>query len=216
MKIDILTLFPDTFSYFDHSIIKRAKEKNKVVINIYDLRKWSKDKHKRVDDRPFGGGAGMILQLEPIYRALKELREEGSIVILTSAQGEVWNQRSAEFYSSKCKHLILICGHYEGVDYRVSKYLVDLEISIGEYVLSGGELAAMVIVDSIVRLIPGVLGNPDSIRKESYSKEFKREYPQFTRPALFTTDEGEEWRVPEILLTGNHKKIDEWRKKNSK
>lgn len=220
MKIDILTIFPESFSYLSESIIKRAQEGGLVEIIIHNLRDWSESAHKNVDDKPFGGGAGMVMQVEPIYKAIRGLQAQNSglktKVLLTSASGSLWTQKKAQDYSEKIEHLIIICGHYEGVDYRVVEYLVDEEISIGNYVLSGGELPAQVMIDSIVRLLPGVLGNPASLQEESHSKQIKREYPHYTRPAVFTADNGEEWRVPDILLSGDHAKIQEWREKKAK
>lgn len=219
MKIDILTLFPEMFKGpFDESIIKRAQKKGLVEINIRNLRKWAKDKHKTVDDRPFGGGVGMVLMIEPIYDALKKLRQKGSKVVLLTPQGKVFKQKMARTLAKE-KHLIFICGHYEGVDERVREHLIDEEISIGDYVLTGGELPAMVIIDSLVRLIPGVLEKPEAIKSESFaryhdlnhdSKKVWLEYPQYTRPANYKG-----WKVPEVLLSGDHKKIAQWRKKKS-
>lgn len=222
MKIDILTLFPEMFKGpFDESIIKRAQEKGLVKINVHNLRDWGLGKRKTVDDRPFGGGTGMIMMIEPIYNALadltsKSLASNQKIVLLTP-RGKVLNQNIA-FRLAKIKQLIFICGHYEGVDERV-RQLADEEISIGDYVLTGGELPAMIIVDAVARLIPGVLEKPDATKLESFSKleiskirkfENLLEYPQYTRPEKFKN-----WKVPEILLSGNHQKITEWRKKKS-
>lgn len=234
MKIDILTLFPKMFKGpFDESIIKRAQDKGSVEIKIHDLRKWAKDKHKTVDGRPFGGGVGMILMVEPIDKALKSLKAISStptqnetivkkcarpLVILLTPQGKVFNQKIARKMAQE-KHLIFICGHYEGIDERIREHLVDEEISIGDYVLTGGELPAMVVTETIVRLIPGVLKKEEAIKSESFSrfyvlihgnKKALLEYPQYTRPANFKG-----WRVPDILLSGNHKKIAQWRKKKS-
>jgi len=225
MKIEILTLFPEMFKGpFDESIVKRAIDKKLVEINIYNLRKWTKDKHRTVDDRPFGGGAGMVMMVEPIDRALRDLKTKAkSKIILLSPRGQVYNQQKAK-QLSKLDHSILVCGHYEGVDERVSE-LVDEEISIGDYVLTGGEIPALAVVDSVVRLIPKVLEKPEAIEKESFSihspsrrgnaltlREGKSllEYPQYTRPADYKGG-----KVPEVLLSGNHKKIDEWRLKKS-
>lgn len=209
MKIDILTLFPKMFKGpFDESIIKRAQEKGLVEIKIHNLRKWAKDKHKTVDNRPFGGGVGMVLMIEPIYDALKKLRKKDSRVILLTPQGKVFNQKLARKFSKE-KHLIFICGHYEGVDERIREHLVNEEVSIGDYVLTGGELPAMIVVDTIVRLIPNVLEKPEATKNESFSAK-TLEYPQYTRPANFKN-----WKVPEVLLSGNHKKIAEWRKKKA-
>lgn len=209
IKIDILTLFPEMFKGpFDESIIKRAQKKGLVEIKIHNLRKWAKDKHKTVDDRPFGGGVGMVLMVEPIDKALKELRKKGSRVILLTPQGKVFHQKKAKKLAGE-KHLIFICGHYEGVDERIREHLVDEEISIGDYVLTGGELPAMVVVDTIVRLVPKVLKKEEAIKNESFASK-TLEYPQYTRPASY-----QGWKVPAVLLSGNHKKIEEWRKKKA-
>ena len=206
MKIDVLTLFPEMFKGpFDQSIVKKAQDKKIVQIKIHDLRKWTEDKHKTVDDHPFGGGIGMVLMIKPIYKALKELKTKTSKVILLSPQGKVFNQKVAKNFSNE-KHLIFVCGHYEGFDERIRKHLIDEEISIGDYVLTGGELPAMVIIDSITRLIPGVLKNDQATEIESFSKQLL-EYPQYTRPADFKG-----WKVPEVLLSGDHKKIAQWQK----
>jgi len=209
MKIDILTLFPKMFKGpFDESIIKRAQKKGLIEIQAHDLRKWTKDKRKTVDDRPFGGGVGMILMVEPIYKALRDLKNKNSKVILMDPRGRTFNQKIAGNLAKE-KHLIFICGHYEGVDERVKKHLVDEEISIGDYVLTGGELPAMIIIDTLIRQIPGVLIKPEASSKESFSENLL-EYPQYTRPANFKG-----WKIPEVLLSGNHKKIDKWRQKKS-
>lgn len=218
MQFDILTIFPKSFdSVFAESIINRAKEQGLVQINIHDLRKWTNDKRGTVDDKPFGGGAGMLMMVEPIYRALKYLevyptRNAKTKVLLTSAAGETWNQKLVEKFQAEVDRIIIICGHYEGIDHRVSEHLIDHEISVGNYVLTGGELPAAIIVDSITRLSPGVLGNPESLVEESHSNESDSvEYPQYTRPATFSTDEGENWEAPEVLLSGNHGQIKEWK-----
>lgn len=209
MKIDILTLFPEMFKGpFAESIIKRAQEKGLVKIKIHNLRKWTKDKHKNVDDRPFGGGVGMVLMVEPIAEALKELKKKETKTILLTPQGKVFNQKMAKKFSQE-KHLIFICGHYEGVDERIREHLVDEEISIGDYILTGGELPSMVVVDTIVRLVPGVLEKKQATKEESFSAK-TLEYPQYTRPADFKG-----WKVPEVLLSGNHAKIKEWRQKKA-
>ncbi|HUV42572.1 MAG TPA: tRNA (guanosine(37)-N1)-methyltransferase TrmD [Patescibacteria group bacterium] len=210
MKIDILTLFPKMFKGpFAESIIKRAQEKELTKIKIHDLRKWTKDKHQTVDDRPFGGGPGMILMVEPIYQALKELRQKQTKTILLTPQGKIFKQTMAKKLAKE-KHLIFICGHYEGVDERIRKHLVDEEISIGDYVLTGGELPAMIVIDTIIRLIPGVLKKEEAVKNESFTNNLL-EYPQYTRPAKFKG-----WQAPEILLSGNHQKIKEWRQKKAK
>lgn len=215
MKIDILTLFPEMFKGpFEESIIKRAQEKGLVEIKIHNLRDWAKDRRGTVDDKPYGGGVGMVLRVEPIDRALEEIKKlrneeiKGRKIVLLSPQGKVFNQKMAQKLS-KLDCLILLCGHYEGVDQRVSDYLVDEEISIGDYVLTGGELPAMVLVDSVIRLVPGVLEKPEAVKSESFSQGLL-EYPQYTRPENFKG-----WKVPEVLLSGDHQKIAEWRKKKS-
>lgn len=230
MKIDIITIFPKMFnSPFAESIIKRAKDAGKVKINIHDLRKWTTDKHKTVDDKPFGGGVGMIMKVEPIYKALEELdRCHKAWRILFTAKGtRIVQEKMREL--SKKNHLILICGHYEGVDSRVGEYLVDECISIGDFVLTGGEIPAMALTDAVVRLIPSVLGNIESLEEESFSisTEAKNglqqavsgkrladsylEYPQYTRPAKFKTESGKVLKVPEVLLSGDHESIKKWR-----
>ncbi len=220
MEIHIITAFPQMFqSPFNESIIKRAQDNEHAKISLHDLRKWTTDVHKSIDNKPYGGGAGMILMLEPIYKAVKEIKTslEGlnTKVLLTSAKGTQYNQRLAREFS-QTDALIIICGHYEGVDERVAKHLCDYELSIGKFVLTGGEIPAMLIADSVIRLIPGVLGNDQSLLKESYSDENDQEAPHYTRPSVFTSDQGEEWSVPETLLSGNHKEIDDWREQNSK
>jgi len=214
LTIDILTLFPKMFEGpLTESIMWRAKDKGFAQINIHDLRKWSIDKRGTVDDKPYGGGAGMILRIDVIESAIKELRKENSKVILLDARGEKYSQEKAQELS-KCNHLILICGHYEGVDQRIADNLTDEVISIGDYVLTGGEIPAMVIADSIVRLIPGVI-KKESLAEESFSPSLKiknsklkinLEYPQYTRPEDYRG-----WKVPEVLLSGNHAKIKKFR-----
>ena len=207
MKIDILTLFPEMFrGPFDESIVKRAQNKKLVEIKIHNLRQWTEDKHQTVDDRPFGGGTGMILMIEPLVKAVEDLKTPDSKIILLSPRGTVWKQRLAKKYSSP-KHLILICGHYEGVDERISNF-VDEEISIGDFILTGGEIPTMVLIDSIVRLIPEVLEKQEATQKESF--EPLLEFPQYTRPETFRG-----LKVPKILLSGNHQKIAEWRRKKA-
>jgi len=215
MRIDIITIFPGMFeSVLNESIVKRAQHKGKVRICVHNLRDYTLDKHKKVDDRPFGGGSGMVMRPEPIFRIIKALRPKTrdkrlkTKIILLSPQGEKLNQKISKRLA-KSKQLILICGHYEGVDERVRLNLVDEEISIGDYVLTGGELPAMVLVDCLVRLLPGVLGDKNSLNFESFTGNLL-EYPQYTRPANY-----EGLKVPAILLSGNHKKISEWRKKQA-
>jgi tRNA (guanine37-N1)-methyltransferase len=206
MTIDILTLFPPMFAGpFDYSIVKRAREQKNIQINIHDLRDWATDKYKSVDDRPYGGGAGMVMRVDILHKAIMELKKENTTVIILDAGGKKFSQEKAVELSHK-DHLILICGHYEGIDHRIHEHYVDEIISIGDYVLSGGEIPSMVLVDSITRLIPGVLGNEQSLLEESHNNGAV-EYPQYTRP-----EEYNGIKVPEILLSGDHKKIDAWRK----
>jgi len=210
MRIDIITIFPKMFApVLNESIIKRAQNKGKVKIYIVNLRDYSQDKHKKVDDRTFGGGCGMVMRPEPIFSAVENIKLKAKSrkprVVLLCPQGEKLNQKVAERLA-KCKHLILVCGHYEGIDERVRQYLVDEEVSVGDYVLTGGELPAMVLVDCLARLIPGVLGDKNSLNFESFTGNLL-EYPQYTRPANYRR-----MKVPAILLSGNHKKIAEWRK----
>lgn len=207
LKIDILTIFPEMFEkVFGTSIIGRATGTGVVDIKVHNLRDWSDDNYKSVDDRPFGGGAGMVMRVDVVDRALADLETPGTKVILLDTKGKMYNQKAAESLKSET-HLIMIAPHFEGIDHRVHDNLVDEVYSIGPYVLSGGELPVMVMVDSIVRLLPGALGNPKSLEEESYSEEFVVEYPQYTRPAEYKG-----WKVPEILLSGDHKKIADWRK----
>jgi tRNA (guanine37-N1)-methyltransferase len=209
MKVDIITIFPaQVGSFISEGIFRIAKDAG-VDIKVHDLRAWTTDKYRKVDDRPFGGGAGMVMKVEPIFKALKDLKKKDSLVLLTSPKGKTFNSKYAKSLSKK-EHIIIICGHYEGVDERVRKYLIDEEVSIGNYVLSGGELPALVMVDALLRHIPGVLGNPKSLKEESFEGDMKSEYPQYTRPEKF-----EGWEVPDVLLSGDHKKIEEWRGKNT-
>lgn len=210
MKIDIITIFPELFkSAFESSIIARAKKKKLVQINIHNLRQWTKDKHHTVDDKPFGGGPGMVMKVDIIDRAISDLRSKilDSRIILLTPQGKTLNQPMAQKLA-KQKHLILICGHYEGFDERI-RQVVDEEISIGDYVLTGGEIPAMVIVDSVVRLIPGVVGKEASLIEESFTSGLL-EYPQYTRPEAYKGK-----KVPSVLLSGNHAEIKKWREKEA-
>lgn len=213
MKIDILSLFPEMFSgVFGSSILKKAAEKNAVQYNVVNFREFADNKHQTVDDYPYGGGAGMVLKPQPIFDAVAKLHEKAEKkdprVILLCPQGEVFTQTKAEELSKE-EHLIFICGHYEGYDERIREHVVTDEISIGDYVLTGGELGAMVIVDSVVRLLPGVLGNENSPILDSISTGLL-EHPHYTRPADFRG-----MKVPEVLLSGHHKNIEEWREKES-
>jgi len=244
MKFNIITIFPEIInSYFSETILARAIKKKIIKINAVNLRDFTTDKHQKVDDTPYGGGAGMVMKAEPIYKALKKLRalknsklktQNSKLTILLSPKGKQFDQRMAEKLS-KMKEITFVCGRYEGVDQRVADYMVDEEISVGPYVLAGGELGALVMIESIARLIKGVLGNKESLREETFNENDKcqmtnvkkklkskcqkfdignsdldisREYPQYTKPAEFR-----KWKVPEVLLSGNHEKIKEWRGK---
>lgn len=207
MKFDILTLFPEMFNALSQSVIGKAIEKKKITINLVNIRDFSKDKHKKVDDTPYGGGAGMVMKPDVVYEAYKSVKSKNAKVIYMSPQGKKLDQEKVCELAKK-EHLIILCGHYEGIDQRVLDKIVDEEISIGDYVLTGGELPAMVLIDSVSRYVEGVL-NEESIKEESFSQKLL-EYPQYTRPEVF---EGE--RVPEILLSGHHEKIEEWRKQKS-
>lgn len=208
MKIDILSIFPEMFEgAFSESIIKRAIEDNKVEINIHNFRDYTEDSHNKVDDTPYGGGAGMVLMCQPIVDCLDSVRTNDSKVILLTPSGKTYNQQMA-YDLSKEKHLIFICGHYEGFDERITNF-IDMEISIGDYVLTGGEIPAMAIVDSIVRLIPGVI-KEESHLEDSFNEDYLLDYPSYTKPRVFRGFE-----VPEVLISGDHKRIDEWRKEES-
>lgn len=213
MRFHIMTLFPEIFnSYMDESIMKRAVEKGIIEVHIYNIRDFSNNKHKKVDDYPFGGGAGMVMTPQPIYDTYKHIITTHNIsnpsVIYLTPKGKVYNQSMAKQMSLK-EDIILLCGHYEGVDERIIDLIVTDEISIGDYVLTGGELPALIMIDSISRLIPGVLNQEESFEEESF-KDNLLEYPHYTRPRDF-----EGLKVPEVLLSGNHKKIDEWRREES-
>lgn len=212
MTFHIITIFPDIFdSYFKESIIGRAKKSEKIKINIYNLRDYTKDKHKTVDDTPYGGGPGMVLKVEPLFKCVEDIKknkigkDEIAKVFLTSAKGKEFSQNGAH-EMTKIDHVIIICGRYEGVDERIAENVADEEISIGKYILTGGELPAMVVVDAVSRLLPGVLGNEDSLISESHDEADLFDYPVYTKP-----DEFNQWKVPAVLLNGNHAEIDSWR-----
>ena len=233
MKFDIITIFPDLFKGFvSESLLARAQKKKLIKINTHNLRKWTDDNHKTVDGRPYGGGAGMVLRIEPIYKAVKAIKSKKgkTRVVLLSAKGKTFDQKKAA-QLSKYDQVIFICGRYEGVDERVAKHVADEEISIGNYVLFGGEVPAMVIMEAVSRLISGVVAKEESVKNESFkfqgssSKTYK-EHPHYTRPEVFNPkirnskleirNSRKGWKVPPVLLSGNHKKIEEWRAKNSK
>lgn len=210
MKFHIVTIFPEFFrGPFEHGVVQKAREAGLIEIHVHDLRTWTYDRHRTVDDRPFGGGEGMLLKAAPIFEAVEAIwpeRSGGSKVILLSAQGKKFDQAKAREYAG-WNELLLICGRYEGVDERVAEHLADEEISIGDYVLSGGELAAAVVVDAVARLREGVLGNETSIVDESFGEEGLLDWPQYTRPAEFRG-----WKVPDVLIGGNHEEIRKWRR----
>ena len=207
MKFDVLTLFPEMFKSLDESIIGRAVEKGLIEINLINIRDFSKNKHKKVDDTPYGGGAGMVLMPDVVYDAYLSVKDEDEKVIYLSPQGKVLNQNKVKELSKE-NHLILLCGHYEGIDQRVLDEIVDEEISIGDYVLTGGELPAMVLIDSVSRYVEGVLSE-DSTKEESFSNNLL-EYPQYTRPEEFRGR-----KVPEVLISGHHENIKKWREQKS-
>jgi len=215
MQFDIITIFPDIFdSYINKGMIRLAQEKKKVKFKFHDLREYAVDKYGTIDDRPFGGGAGQVFMIEPLTKALKKIRKKkNSKVILLSAKGKVWSQSKAQSFS-KLDQIIFICPRYEGVDERIKEF-IDEEISIGEFILTGGELGALTIIDSVTRLLPGVLGGSDSLLEESHSTKGYLEYPQYTRPEIFKY-KSKKMAVPKVLLSGHHANINEWRKKHSK
>jgi tRNA (guanine37-N1)-methyltransferase len=221
ITFDIITIFPDIFgSYLEESFIKKAREKKMIKVNIHDIRKFTRDRYKSVDDRPYGGGLGMVLKIEPIYKALKSivrgfasnnsrLRLKQKVILFTP-RGKKFTQQMA-YKFSKLDKLVFICGRYEGVDERVAKKLADMELSIGDYDLMGGELPAMVVIESVARLLPGLLGKPEFLKERVTKTGGFMEYPQYTRPEVFSPKKGVNWRVPKLFLSGNHKNIEEWR-----
>ncbi len=229
IKFDIITIFPEIFtSYLKESLISRAQKKKLIKINVHNLRDWTKDAHKTVDDRPFGGGLGMVLKVEPIYEAVQSLTKNSkaasakasasqrkSKIILFTPRGKKFNQKIANQLKNYSQ-VIFICGRYEGVDERVAKNIADMELSIGEYDLMGGELPAMVVIETISRLIPGVLGKPELLKERITKQGGFIEYEQYTRPEIFSPKKGVKWQVPKVLLSGDHKKIGDWKNKHSK
>lgn len=211
IRFHVLTIFPGMFdSPLDFSLIRKAREKGILRVDVHDIREYAEDRHRMTDDYPYGGGGGMVMKIEPVAKALHAVLSEEEnggkpVVILLTPQGETFNQRIAEELACFTR-IVLVCGHYEGVDERIREHLVDREISIGDYVLTGGELPALVVIDAVSRLIPDFLGNRDSARQDSFSSGLL-EYPQYTRPRSFGG-----WEVPEVLLSGNHRDIDSWRK----
>jgi tRNA (guanine37-N1)-methyltransferase len=210
MQIDILTLFPEICrAPLNESMMKRAQESGGLRLRIYNLREWTTDKHHIVDDSPYGGGQGMVMKPEPVFAAVESLLKDSSKVVLMTPQGRKLDQQMAREFSAE-EHLIIVCGHYEGIDHRVVDHLADAEISIGDYVLTNGAIAAVVFVDAVARLLPGVLGHEQSALDDSFSSGLL-EAPQYTRPAEFLG-----WKVPEILLSGNHEEILAWRKSEAR
>jgi len=219
MIFDIITLFPEIFeTYLKQSLIGKAQENKIVKVNTFNLRDFTSDKHKTVDDKAFGGGRGMVLKVEPIYKAvqaLKKKKQGKTRVILFSPRGKKFNQKMATRFS-KLNKLILISGRYEGIDERITKHIVDEEISIGDYVLMGGDLPALVLIETVSRLIPNVIGKPKLLKERITKEKGFIEYPQYTRPEIFSPKKGVSWKIPKVLLSGDHKKIENWRKKHSK
>lgn len=223
IKLDIITIFPNIFSsYLKESLIARAQKKKFIKINVHNLRKFTNDNHKTVDDRPFGGGLGMVLKVEPIFKAVNKIKNKNknAKVILFTPRGQKFNQKMA-YKLSKTNQIIFICGRYEGVDERVAKNIADMEISIGDYDLMGGELPAMVMIETISRLIPGVLGKEQLLKERITKSGGFIEYAQYTRPPKFFVKKlgrarPEAWSVPKVLLSGNHKKIEDWKKAHGK
>ena len=211
IRFDVLSIFPEMLiSPLSFSLLKKAQEKGLLSINLHDIRSWAEDKHKMTDDAPYGGGCGMVMKVEPVEKALAAVKisTENSLVVLMTPQGETFNQTIAAELAGK-KQVVIICGRYEGVDERIRKHLADREISIGDYILTGGELSALVLIDAVSRLVPGVLGNEESTVSESFSRGLL-EYPQYTRPAEYKG-----WKVPDVLVSGNHAEIELWRKNES-
>ena len=224
LTFDIITIFPEIFnSYVKESFIKKAQEKGLIKIKIHNLRDWTKDRHKTVDDRPFGGGLGMVLKIGPIYKAIQKIKKPASAkatagkakIILFTPRGKRFNQKIA-YQFSKLNRIIMICGRYEGVHERVAKHIADLELSIGDYDLMGGELPAMVAIETVARLIPGVLGKPELLKERITKEKGFIEYSQYSRPETFSPKRGIKWKVPRVLLSGHHAKIEEWRRKHQK
>jgi tRNA (guanine37-N1)-methyltransferase len=214
MRFEIISIFPEVFdTYFKTSLFGRACKKGIVQYTLHNLRDYTKDKHRTVDDTPYGGGAGMVMKVEPIYDNVQSILSKDNIstrILLLSAKGRIFTQEDAQRLSHY-ERIILICGRYEGVDERVNQYIADEEISIGHYVLTGGELPAMIVCDALTRLIPGVLGNPNSLQEESYGDLYDSSYPQYTKPEIFR-----DWNVPQTLLEGNHHEIKKWRKAHAR
>ena len=217
MQFDVLTIFPDIFnSYLKESLIAKAQKKKILKIRIHDLRKWSGDRRKTVDDSPYGGGSGMVLKIEPVYKAVQSLKPNSKAkTIVFTPRARKFSQKIA-WQLAKTDRIVMICGRYEGVDERAAKHIADLQLSIGDYDLMGGELPAMVVIEAVSRLLPGVLGKQGLLKERITKDKGFIEYPQYTRPETFEPKKGVKWRVPKVLLSGDHKKIGEWRKKHGK
>lgn len=229
IRFDIITIFPEIFnSYLEESLLFRAQKNKLIKIGVHNLRKWASDRHQIVDDRPFGGGLGMVMKIEPIFKAVTALKirqpadrpanqrtKQKTKVILFSPRGKKFDQKIAARWS-KLNQLIFICGRYEGVDERVAKHIADEEISLGDYVMMGGEVAAMAVIETVSRLIPKVVGKPSFLKERLTKKKEFIEYPQYTRPESFSPKKGVFWKTPKILLSGDFKKIDEWKKTNGR
>ncbi len=229
MRFDILTIFPEVITpYINEGVIGRAKNlKETIEVHVHNIRDYTTNKHNKVDDKPFGGGPGMILQVEPIYRALDAILsktpETKKHIIFFKAGGTMFTQQKVEQFANDFDHIIMICGRYEGIDARVEEYLSHEAISIGQFVLTGGELASLIVLDAVSRYVPDVLGNAESTREETWATEGFSEYPQYSRPEIFEPEHPtlvqakapDQWTVPETLLSGNHAAIDQWRKERS-
>lgn len=222
IQFDVITIFPETVEpYVEASILGRAQKKNLIKIGAHNLRDWAKDKHRKVDDTPYGGGAGMVMKVEPFDLAVRKVKKKNKKVrvIMTAASGTMFTQKDAKRLA-KYDQLIFLCGRYEGIDARVERYIADESLSIGPYVLTGGELPSMVMIDSVARMVPGVISE-ESLRDESHTEEGSLEYPQYTKPAVYKMKDTKlkkgyrETKVPDVLLSGDHKKIDEWRQDES-
>ncbi len=227
IKFDVITIFPELIKAFSkESLLKKAQEKKLLKIGVHNLRDWAKDPHKKVDDKPFGGGLGMVFKIEPIYKAVRALKSEArnpkseTKIILFTPRGKKFTQQKAE-QLIKNKRLIFLCGRYEGIDERVAQYMADEELSIGDYVLMGGEIPTMAVIETMARLIPGVVGKAKFLKErrlgaKNGQKQGFLEYPQYTRPEVFRPRKGIVWRVPKMLLSGDHKKIEEWKQKRAR
>ena len=216
MKFDVLTIFPELFDSFSgESLLNRAQNKKLLEIHVHNIRDWAKDAHRTVDDKPFGGGLGQVFKIEPIFLAVKDIKKgRKSKVVLFTPRGKKFTQKKAHEFS-KLNQLIFICGRYEGVDERIAEHIADEELSIGDYVLMGGEIPAMIVIEAVSRLIPRVVGKPQFLKERRVQNGFI-EYPQYTRPEIFKPKRGVKWKVPGVLVSGNHKEIEEWRQKKGR